>query len=530
MKLLLCFLMLLVTCNTLVAQDWKTVNAGNPTYFRVKNEFTWLVNQDTTVDYLRYIKIEGAASIGTDSIFYLPPSYRFTPEPNPDKCIDTFGPSWLGKNFIRSPQGLETYSNRNLAPIFIKTKAGVGDSWLMASIDGKNYTLTVSSADTLTIDGVIDSIKVLTISADSSGNAYTNCYTGHEIVLSKSHGFVSTFEFYGFAVADIFPSGPDYSNQFSLEMIVPRFVTAHQRLPAAFGDMDLYKVDLQWKYKPSNEWIFKTSHTFGIYWVHDSIYSATALSPNAIAVTYRSDTSWYTNYLNQTAWSSSFGTIRHDTFYSPNLSMYVRDTIFPELAMLPKPNPLLNEEMLLWPGVSKACNEGYLLHTEYSRTATSGWSPMQAVCPTMVFGKDYGGLFSQIFYPNFGKYYDSMGNYNPQAQIDWRQFRIYDYANLDGCVQGAKYDIYLNTGLRAESARISHFDVMPNPARNQITMSLPAGLAIIDIKVYNAFGQLVKCPPLSATQLDISQLVPGFYVVTIVTDEGAATCRFKKEH
>ena len=70
--------------------------------------------------------------------------------------------------------------------------------------------------------------------------------------------------------------------------------------------------------------------------------------------------------------------------------------------------------------------------------------------------------------------------------------------------------------------------IYPNPAQNELLLSIPAGLTIDSSKITNAIGQLVLSFE-NETQLDISGLSAGLHFITISGKTGSKTFKFIKE-
>jgi hypothetical protein len=84
--------------------------------------------------------------------------------------------------------------------VIIKTGASVGTSWVFFDdTTDLRYIATVTSMDTMTVLGLVDSIKTITITADSAGTRRTHDPVDNfTIKLSKNYGFVQVFDLYTF--------------------------------------------------------------------------------------------------------------------------------------------------------------------------------------------------------------------------------------------------------------------------------------------------------------------------------------------
>ncbi|MBF4515695.1 T9SS type A sorting domain-containing protein [Flavobacterium sp. ANB] len=77
----------------------------------------------------------------------------------------------------------------------------------------------------------------------------------------------------------------------------------------------------------------------------------------------------------------------------------------------------------------------------------------------------------------------------------------------------------------------NYFNVYPNPAKNDLNISLNNQIAIQSISIYNILGQLVIAVPNAekATKVDVSKLRTGSYILKIKTDKGISGTKFIKE-
>lgn len=110
--------------------------------------------------------------------------------------LDLTGPSWLGKELMTTPSGNFISLNQNADSIFIKTKAQVGDTFLVFSSysNGNIVKGTIENHDTLTFLGITDSVKtILLLEEDTAGNPVkTSPIHGKRFKVSRLYGIVQT--------------------------------------------------------------------------------------------------------------------------------------------------------------------------------------------------------------------------------------------------------------------------------------------------------------------------------------------------
>lgn len=184
-------LFLLLCYSTAFGQNYNCLQYGPKRYFTNGN------------GYLRGIRIDSVVASSTDS-FYYPfrtarvagyNTYSIYP-----LSTDYDGGSWLGKKVIKKSDGTWLFDNIWNDTVVIKSQAILGDSWIFFD-DATNvhYTATVTSVDTMTVWGALDSIKTLTITADTAGIPRTwDPANNFKIKLSKEHGFVQAIDLYTF--------------------------------------------------------------------------------------------------------------------------------------------------------------------------------------------------------------------------------------------------------------------------------------------------------------------------------------------
>ncbi len=147
------------------------------------------------------MRIDSTAQRGSDSLYYpfhtpRRTGYWFAGA----NVFDSTGASWLGKQVVKKIDGTFLFDNMWGDTVKIKTLANVGDSWIFFDdTTDFSYIASVTLADTMTILGVLDSVKTITITADSAGIANPHDPVNNfKILLSKNCGFVHIFDLYTF--------------------------------------------------------------------------------------------------------------------------------------------------------------------------------------------------------------------------------------------------------------------------------------------------------------------------------------------
>ena len=182
MKFLLA-VFLLFSVFTSVAQDYSCFRPDRKNYF---------INGNS---YVRGIRIDSFRVAGTDTVFYPYRTSRISNYLPGGATVDTLGGSWLGRNVVKQQDGTFVFDNI-WDTVFIKAHAHTGDSWIFFNdTTDISYVATVTAEDTMTVAGTLDSVKTITITADSGGlvNAF-DPVNNFQIIVSKNNGFVQVFD------------------------------------------------------------------------------------------------------------------------------------------------------------------------------------------------------------------------------------------------------------------------------------------------------------------------------------------------
>lgn len=117
-------------------------------------------------------------------------------QPIEDDCLDENGASWLGDKIIISPEW-NYFLNIQGDTIKIKTNAGFHESWMLFEDEEVSVTAIVYFHDTMTVLGLVDSVK--TIELQAYYKTYPTGNFPHGILLlSKHFGLIFTYDLYLF--------------------------------------------------------------------------------------------------------------------------------------------------------------------------------------------------------------------------------------------------------------------------------------------------------------------------------------------
>lgn len=184
-KLLLVILLFVI--NNAFAQNWNCIKPGEKKYFT------------NSSNYLRGIRIDSIAVSGTDTIYYPFRTTRLYLYQNNLGNLPFFNGTWVGNSIIKHIDGTFVF-NTYLDSIVLKSQAQLGDSWIFNTDTlGTYFKATVTSVDTMTVLGSLDSIKVFTLTAhDTTNTQKASIINGLQIIIGKNNGFVSLPELFLF--------------------------------------------------------------------------------------------------------------------------------------------------------------------------------------------------------------------------------------------------------------------------------------------------------------------------------------------
>lgn len=153
-----------------------------------------------------YLRASHIDSVNTypDSVVYYPyrtPRGPYTSTSVPLTGLDPLGGSWMGKKVTQLNDGTFIFDNYwSDSTLVIKSQANPWETWTMYKDTGSlYYDAVVIGIDTMTVSGMLDSVKTIIITAqNATGMVTTDSLNGFHILLSKNNGFVQAFDLYMF--------------------------------------------------------------------------------------------------------------------------------------------------------------------------------------------------------------------------------------------------------------------------------------------------------------------------------------------
>ncbi len=501
MKKLIILLLLLPLFST--AQDWQTVPLNQHSVFRV---------EASGVDsfwngYIRCIYVEdsSATALGTNYNFYA--SVRL----DKNETLDTQdGATWLGHNYVRNNNGNEYYFNKYEDTIILKTNSQLSDSWIITKDTMSNliFEATITQMDTLTINGILDSTKTISIQAFQNNVSVNSVYNSLKIILSKNHGLVQAFDFYGFPNYELCS---DYMALPFSDDVFPILPKKHSLLSDSFCNINYMQQDLNWQYSAGNEWqtIVRKSPAFWIR--HDTIISSQLFHPDSISVTRRIRSKSFIPVPVPTY--NTGDTIITDTVFNKNIIKRIitdsAEHINTIKNILHAQNFGSSYNYFNWQFVDTFCNGRILKRdTTNSKTVLSGYR-----------------YYSHYNYQGFDVEQRSAYEWDGSIiTIDYRMSPI--YFNLNGC-QVSTFTPYLTIATNDLHKLEKEISLYPNPTGN--TFSIKTEVDWNKLEIINTLGKKVAHFENNQNNFDISGLNNGIYFVRIKTDKGIISKKILKE-
>lgn len=176
--------------STLFAQNYSTVNFGNPAMFRSElNNNQIFFNQ--VADYytwsrLKITRISSVITSPTEIHYYTFKTWRDTATVDTN-CGFWDGPSWMGNEIVESNNGFTYLFNEAGDTIAVNQNANVGQSWVLYRFsNGAEIRATVNAVSVMTVASLTDSVKEILLEAFDSLGQSNPSHPANNIMLSLS--------------------------------------------------------------------------------------------------------------------------------------------------------------------------------------------------------------------------------------------------------------------------------------------------------------------------------------------------------
>ena len=535
MKKLLLVILLLTGYAGAIAQDWQSVRLRDTVFYGLPSmPVSYRINNNL----LRTMWVDSAKAIAGDSLFYFFRGIRLdTPFM---ACQDTLAPAWLGSHVVRKADGTEYYFGRWGDTITFRTRAGLGEHWIIGrDVWGTDFQGTVTSLTLEMVEGVPDSVKTISIQAFRSGMPVFDPYNSMVFQLSKGHGWIATLDLYRFTDAR-------GSNGTHGLLMLPQ---QHQRLPRAFGLWKAGYTDLSWRYAVGNDFI--TVRTYGVpnqsgngkdpapvlggneVITHDSVQAMVMLSPGKAAVTFF--TSCYSHIWTFKGTSAPPGGFADTVFTS---SYIHTDTIEAYAGREVRFYPIYESKNgPLSAGMPSGFERQYVMDSlsngafslEEVQAVTSSALVKSGGCWTwQAISPDPEARISN-WVENFGTR-ASFYYYASPMPIEYDRLEV-TYANLPGLTWGRKINVAALGVSAPGGSQAGTFIVQPNPTNNEVTISSTAYRQPLQVTMRNTSGQCVRQFSFSERlTMPTADLAPGLYSLEVTGKEVRQIVKLVVQH
>ena len=492
------------------AQNFQCLQAGVKHYFTNGN------------GYLRGIRIDSVKTVGSDFIYYpfltlRNPYWHGTP-------LDSNGGSWLGKNVTQTSDGTFLFDNLWHDTVVIKTQAHLGDSWVFYNDSTALYYMAnVIGIDTMSVLGVVDSIKKILITANNpSGIVTTDPVDSFQIILSQNNGFVHIFDLYTFPYHKpdtVYYGGFDYYLDYALGNVrsVPTPPNARNSIFMLVSLINPTSVQL-------NDWhagdVFENSifvsgipsdGSYPYVYAFDSITGRT-VTPGGIQLTF----SGWEAKMHIRPFDLLSGLFNpslqrpYDTFSTAGTLNFTNNLLIDTAIMPEEFNQLYIQYYL--PNDTTQCLRNAYYHFIASEIHNhSGFTEGNPL------SLEYKTGIGQIKY-----HWDWAGGSPPEVDDNTLLYYV-----KNGIPCGHYINPYpLNYIEKVNELTKARIDIFPNPATTFITISEQD--RITTVAITNLIGQTVYSQEYNAdkVQIDVADLPAGVYFIRI---NGTEVRRFVKE-
>lgn len=274
-------ILLLMFCSIqTIAQDWSPIQSTDTSYYfhyepngvplKLGSGFIPDLMSGRGIPNVVWIQSSSALG-GGNSMNYFQPA---VPTPLGMVCIDTAGPTIFGKGFLRTNSGSVYFFNSAGDSLRIDPDAPLNATWLFYNKAGLKFQATVSAMDTQTVNGLLDSVKLVSLSI-IQGVPFSPYYANLYFCLSKHYGILESFSF------DRFLADTYLDTYFKLDS---------NQYHTSKSEMD-FAIE---KYQAGNYWIYRIDSFYvgGTYYNYtnsfqDSVIASTILLPDQIQYTIK---------------------------------------------------------------------------------------------------------------------------------------------------------------------------------------------------------------------------------------------------
>ena len=437
--------------------------------------------------------------------------------------LDSNGGSWLGKKVIQRSDGTFLFDNIWGDTVTIKTQASIGDSWtFFRDSTYFSYKASMVAIDTMTILGVLDTVKKITIEADTNGVVnLADPVNNFQIILSQHYGFVQVFDLMTFPFHEkdrISTFGYSYTPNFDYyydlitnnvspmndgTMVVPpdTITAIFKLIPFSIPTtMEIYDYNIGDVFESD-----LGSYAYDDITV-DSVVSKT-LTPFSVTYTAAtaSEKNWFSPFPTMVTFSA--GTTEQ---FADTTKLFYLDKL-PEEWRSPKYYHYFPNAHII--GATDSCaTKVYQMdneHIDYEGDALIYYYDWDA-------GFSFISANSASYGIGYGEVAMDTTRYYGEPSTTVQNMQMY-YANKSGNSCGTEYHIPLSVdNVQGNNNRLS---IYPNPASSELVVS--SSEQIYYIAITNIVGQKILSGSYTGNrvQLNVSSFLPGIYYIMVNNSE-----------
>ena len=495
-------LLALLTSLSVSSQNWNIFDPGQPRYYTNAN------------GYLKGMSIDSIIGQGSDMHYF--PYRRLHFHSDGIWGNDTVG-SWWGRDITLRSDGTFLFPNHWNDTTKIKSRAGLGATWTFYQRTGSpTYIAEVTTLDTMTILGTLDSIKKITLHALSGNTPLpTDSFNNTELILSKDHGFYATIDLYYFPyhepdtnlwINDYYLAnslrpygsypigGPD--TPIGKSSSIFKLVDYHDYTPAQFVDLQVGDI---FEYNACLTSMITSGCDFGDYaYKLDTVVSKT-LVPYGVEYITR-------GWKARVVYKPQTTVISHYTFRETQDTIFFADTgrYWADIGM---PEDIKNTGMFprafyhYFSDAQGFCQSGASFYNSSYGFGLGGGGETRGVA--LGVGKKAATWFSMA--DNYYQGHDSL---------------IYRVRNGVPCGTYVFPDTSAPVVNSVTSVNEDAFKVYPNPASEELRIE--ASNSLYSIELLNSIGQLVftKDNYRGRQNIDLRAYTAGIYILRLTTANG----------
>ena len=467
--------------------------------------------------YVKGMRIDSILPGNNNASLYYP--FR-TPRGLSSGTLTSSG-SWLGRKVTANTDGTYLFETIWKDTAVIKTQAAVGDSWMFHNdSSNRHYMAELISVDMMNVAGQPDSVKKIVITAfENNLPNPADSFDGAEIILSKTYGFAQSIDLY------MFPYHPYNNDTITKDYYFRRSISdPFENLPANHLQSGLPVTTAPGKYNTTFRQVDFVSPTvakmaegmeIGDVFMYTTCEDIASLCPTDTPFQSHLDTIKQKNVTASTVNFTLKGV--EATFAGPgyyvlspeNAAMSYSDTtkVYNTATLMPEEIRQPNF-MYYLPADMNFCRDGLMtlqLTTSVRTTLTVNANSKSY----RIYKKGLGMVKSYTF-----------------TSPDVKDTTI-TYVNSGSIVCGSGFTPYALSvsGKNMQDA----IKVYPNPANNTLYVELneakEATISVINITGQTVLARKTNTP---TTQLDISSLGSGVYILSIKNGNGSVYARFVK--